>query len=158
MEVVVITGSTRGIGLGLATELLKRNRSVIINGRRDDVVQIQLKNLREAFPSAKVEGYACDVTDFDSVQGLWNYAIKKFSKVDIWINNAGVMNDHRHTWEVEPKVLKSIVDINVLGTLYGCKVAIKGMMNQGAGMGLSNLRICHQESMYGTLRLSIRME
>lgn len=133
MELVVVTGSTRGIGLGLATELLKRNRGVIINGRSQEAVDKTVAMLKGKFPDAKIGGFPCDVSKFEEVQGLWDYAKQNFKKVDIWINNAGLMNQHEHTWDLDPQDLKNIVDVNLLGSMYCCKVAIQGMIKQGGG-------------------------
>lgn len=133
MEAIVITGSTRGIGLGLARELLKRGRRVLINGRQPAAVAQQTADLQREFSRSQVAGFACDVTRFEDVEALWRHAQEAFGRVDIWINNAGVMNGHQHTWELEARELKSTVEINLLGAIYGCKVAIKGMLEQGGG-------------------------
>lgn len=133
MEAIVITGSTRGIGLGLAREFLKRGRNVVINGRREDLVRSQTETLQREFPAIRVVGLAGDMTRFEDVQKLWDFARQSFGRVDIWINNAGIMNSHQHTWELEPKELQNIVNINLVGALFGCKVAIQGMLKQGGG-------------------------
>ncbi len=133
METIVITGSTRGIGLGLAREFLKRGRHVLINGRNEKAVLSQRETLSREFGPHLVAGFACDVTQYEQVKAMWDFAVKTFGKVDIWINNAGVMNGHQHTWELDPKDLKATVDINLLGALYGCKVAIQGMLQSGGG-------------------------
>jgi NAD(P)-dependent dehydrogenase (short-subunit alcohol dehydrogenase family) len=133
METIVITGSTRGIGLGIARELLKLGRRVVINGRREDAVKSVCAALERDHPGARVAGFAGDVTQYEQVRQLWDFAVRSFGKVDIWINNAGVMNDHRHTWELEPEDLHRTLQINLVGPLFGCKVAIAGMLKQPTG-------------------------
>lgn len=133
METIVITGSTRGIGLGLARELLKLGRCVVINGRQEDAVKRVCAELERDHPGARVAGLAGDVTQYEQVRRLWDFAVGRFGKVDIWINNAGVMNDHRHTWELEPEDLHKTLQINLVGPMFGCKVAIAGMLKQPAG-------------------------
>ena len=133
METIVITGSTRGIGLGIARELLKRGRNVVINGRSASAVSSQVETLKREFPNGHVVGFAGDMTRYEQVQGLWDHAVRNFGTIDIWINNAGVMNGHQHTWELDPDDLRKTVEINLLGPLYGCKVAISGMLRTGGG-------------------------
>ena len=81
MKSVVITGSTRGIGLGLAKEFLKRGCSVAISSRSKDKLNQKVKNLGEAFGEDKVIGQPCDVTDSNQVQALWDAARQGFGKV-----------------------------------------------------------------------------
>ena len=58
---VVITGSTKGIGCGMAREFLKRGHNVVISSRRPDAVEQVAKDLRSIDPSLTVAGVACDV-------------------------------------------------------------------------------------------------
>ena len=86
MKTIVITGSTRGIGYGLATAFLERECQVVISGRTSASVERALINLQEAHHSNRLFGYACDVTDPQQVQDLWDQACAKFDKIDIWKN------------------------------------------------------------------------
>ena len=88
MKCVVITGSTRGIGFGLAREFLRRGRRVLVCGRNAETTEKAVLALAEY--GAEVFGQACDVTQLEQVQALWDAATARFGKVDIWINNAGL--------------------------------------------------------------------
>ncbi len=92
MKTVVITGSSRGIGLGLAKEFLKRDCSVVISARSKDRLDQEVINLGNEFGADRVMGKTCDMNNYDQVESLWNAAKEKFGKVDIWINNAGISN------------------------------------------------------------------
>ena len=83
MKTVVITGSTRGIGYGMAENFLARGWNVVISGRKQDDVDEKVKLLGEKFDPSQILGQACDVTDFQEVQTLWDEAVKRFEKVDI---------------------------------------------------------------------------
>lgn len=163
MKTIVITGSTRGIGLGLAREFLKRGQNVIINGRNSSQVAQVSDDLAREFPKQKIGGFAADITAMKEVQELWNYAEKKFGKVDIWINNAGVMNSHLHTWDLSAQDIQGTVGINLLGSLYCSKVAIQGMIAQGGGhvynfegFGSNGRQFHPYMTTYGATKVAIR--
>ena len=91
MQTVVITGSTRGIGLGLAREFLGRGMKVTISGRSPGSVDQALGELKEF--GDNVHGIPCVVTDHAQVQALWDGAKQHWGSVDCWISNAGIVND-----------------------------------------------------------------
>lgn len=133
MKVIVITGSTRGIGFGLADAFLKQGCAVVISGRSRDGVAKAVAELAKQHTQERIFGQPCDVSDFASVQALWEAAKTRFGRVDIWINNAGLGNVTMPFWEQPPERLRNVVDTNITGTIYGCKVAILGMIEQGGG-------------------------
>lgn len=133
MKSVVITGSTKGIGLGLAREFLKRGCAVALSGRNEANLNKEVKALRDTFGPDKVIGRACDVTDVLQVQALWDTAKKAFGTVAVWINNAGITNPTRVLWEVDPCDIKPVIDSNITGVIYGSMVALRGMLEQGSG-------------------------
>ncbi|NTU63416.1 MAG: SDR family NAD(P)-dependent oxidoreductase, partial [Chloroflexi bacterium] len=90
MKTIVITGSTRGIGFGLAAEFLKRECNVVINGRSQSAVDQAINSLAEWHPPNRVWGQPGDMTRYDDVQRMWDNARSHFGSIDIWINNAGV--------------------------------------------------------------------
>ncbi len=130
MGAVVITGSTRGIGLGLAGAFLELGPSVVVSGRTEEAVD---RAVEELGGGERVGGRACDVTDVEQLRGLWDAAVERFGAVDVWINNAGIANSVGPVWELEAEELAAVVQTNVLGAMLGCKVAIAGMLEQGRG-------------------------
>jgi NAD(P)-dependent dehydrogenase (short-subunit alcohol dehydrogenase family)/predicted MFS family arabinose efflux permease len=133
MKTVVITGSTRGIGFGLADEFLKRGCKVVVSGRSQEAVNKATRQLVEKHHEDNVFGVPCDVTDYEQVQNLWNKAAERFGKIDVWINNAGISNAYIPFWEVKPETIKNVTDTNFLGAMNGSHVAIKEMLKQGSG-------------------------
>ncbi len=130
---IVITGSTRGIGNGLAREFLKRDCAVAISGRSAGPVAAVVAELGEYYGTDRVCGAACDITDSHLLQGLWDVAADAFGGVDVWINNAGVSIVRSPLWEQSDDELASLVATNLTGALLGSKVAIRNMIEQQSG-------------------------
>lgn len=130
MKTAVVTGSSRGIGFGLARELLARGANVVVSGRSQDGVD---KAVAELGQPDRVLGVATDVTDERSVQALWDAAAARFGRVDIWVNNAGTTTNPLPLWEVGADEVRQTVETNLLGTLFGMQVATRGMLAQGGG-------------------------
>jgi NAD(P)-dependent dehydrogenase (short-subunit alcohol dehydrogenase family) len=133
VKTIVITGSTKGIGLGLARAFLKRNCRVMLSSRTKAALDRVLEKLGSEFGADRVFGTTCDVTDYESVQALWDAAIIRFAAIDIWINNAGISAPGLPLWELPAGDIAAVVNTNLKGTLFGCKVAVAGMLKQGFG-------------------------
>ena len=134
MRRAVITGSTKGIGFGLARELLRRGHSVVVSGRTREAVDGAVERLRqEAAAGAEVHGHVVDVTDADRVEELWGAAVDALGGVDLWINNAGVANTTRPVIETTHDDVRTMVDTNMLGTIYGSQTAVRGMLAGDGG-------------------------
>jgi short-subunit dehydrogenase len=133
MKTVVITGSTKGIGLGLAENFLARGHRVVVSGRRQADVDRIGYELQQKYSEEAVFGRACDVGDLDQVQGLWDASRDRYDKVDIWISNAGQANTIMDFWKSPEELIESVVRTNVIGQMFSAKVAISGMLEQGFG-------------------------
>ena len=132
-QCVVITGSTRGIGLGLAKAFLDLGWSVVIAGRDAHQLQETLTQLGNVFDPSRLFGQCCDVTKIDELQQLWDAAQGHFGSIHVWINNAGSCHATRSFVDLTEHELQSVVQTNVMGTMLGSQVALKGMLKQGYG-------------------------
>jgi NAD(P)-dependent dehydrogenase (short-subunit alcohol dehydrogenase family) len=133
MKTIVITGSTRGIGFGLAKEFLARDCSIVVSGRTQIAVDQAVAQLSSAGDSRRVAGIACNTCDLDQVQALWDFAAGAFGRVDIWINNAGISRGSAHLEDIPVADVRAVVDTNILGAIQGACVALRGMRQQGTG-------------------------
>ena len=162
MKVVVITGSSRGIGFGLASAFVERNCSVLVSGATMESTQNAVRTLASSAEKKRIVGLACDVRQPEQVQALWDQAVTLFGKVDIWINNAGLSGPSLKLWEQEPGDFNKVVATNLLGVLYGSRVAVRGMLVQGFGHiysleGLgSDGRWVPGLSLYGTTKYGLK--
>ena len=132
-KTIVITGSTRGIGYGLAQAFLNLGCNVVVSGRDAANVCKAVSQLSSKHASDKIHGCACDVSVFGQVEKLWHGAKERFGAVDVWINNAGLGQPTQMLWELDASLIEVLVKTNVLGAMNGAKVAIKGMVEQGHG-------------------------
>ncbi len=159
---IVITGSSRGLGLALADEFLSRGCAVAVSGSSQASTEAAVRALKEKYPSARIEGIACDVRRLEEVERLWERARQLFGGVDHWINNAGVGQAMLPIWEIESEEMENITRTDILGVLYGARVAMRGMAEQGAGFIWfmeghgSDGRIMKGLSVYGTAKRALR--
>jgi NAD(P)-dependent dehydrogenase (short-subunit alcohol dehydrogenase family) len=130
---IVITGSTSGIGLGLADALLARGCAVTISGHSKANLDKAYKTLAGRYDKSRIQAYLCDVSHYDEVEGLWEAAVDNFGHIDIWINNAGAGNPQIPVWYYSRELIDKVIGANVTGAFYGMNVALKGMKQQGFG-------------------------
>ena len=131
-KVVVVTGSTRGIGRAIAEHCAKRGAKIVICSRNEEAVNKALAELKNK--KYKVSGTVCDVAKPGDLENLLKHAIDNWGSVDIWINNAGLSGGMRFIEEMPPEELEKIVNVNVTGTLYGCQTAIRHFKKRGSGI------------------------
>ncbi len=133
MKTIVITGSTRGIGYGLAEAFLARGCQVVVSGSKQASVDQAVTSLEKKHNLERILSHRCDVSDYGQVKSLWEAAVNRFGQVDIWVNNAGQGQAMQDFWELSPEQIERVVQVNMVGTMYGSKVAIEGMLKQGFG-------------------------
>jgi len=134
MTAAVVTGSTKGIGFALARELVRRGHHVAVSGRSQEAVDEAVGKLSpEAAEGARVIGVPTDVTDPAQVQALWDAAVTAFGSVDLWVNNAGVAYTMRTIIETTSDEVATMVGTNMLGTINGAQVAVRGMTAADGG-------------------------
>ncbi|MCF6471405.1 SDR family oxidoreductase [Nonomuraea sp. MG754425] len=132
MSTIVVTGGTRGLGLGLARALVERGHQVVVCGTDPERVRAT-----GDLPGLVAE--VADVTDRDQLQSLWERAAGTYGRVDVWINNAGVSHTREPAWRLPAGQARHVVDVNLVGVLNGCAVAIAAMAAQGGGGHVWNM-------------------
>lgn len=162
-KTIVITGSTQGIGYGLAEAFLNLGSAVCISGRTAEKVQTVVSRLALHYPAERIFGHPCDVIDFNQVQALWDAAHARFGQIDIWINNAGISIGRQKFWEYPADEVQKVIDTNLIGAMNGSIVALRSMSAQekGAiynmeGMGSDGRRFVEGLTLYGTTKAGLR--
>lgn len=154
MRNVVITGSTRGVGLCMAKKFLQSGCNVTVSGRNEKSLAAAQNELAQY--SDKVLFVPCNVRIIDELENLWRVSKEKWGRVDIWINNAGQNCPYEFVYETEHKYVDNVVDTNIKGMINGSMIAAKNMLSQGGGQiwnmeGLgSNDMIQEKTILYGT--------
>ena len=139
MKTVVITGSTRGLGFEMAKLFRRNGLNVVINGVNPDRLRTSLAALRELPGNGAAEGFAGNVASGSDIQALIDFAVERFGRIDIWINNAGVNQPMRPIWELTEDEIDSILDIDLRGAITGTRLASLRMQKQPDGGFIYNL-------------------
>ena len=127
-KLALISGSTKGIGLAIATGLAREGARVIVNGRTEQTVTAAFARICQTVPDAKLETFAGDLATAAGVDAL----VKQFPAVDILINNLGIF---------EPKPFEQIPDedwfrffeVNVLSGVRLSRAYLPGMKGNNWG-------------------------
>jgi len=158
-KTIVITGSTRGIGQGLALEFLKQKHQVVINGRSPEAVNKNVSELKEK--GFDVIGVAGDITNENTFQAIIEAATENYKKIDIWINNAGLAQTQAYFDELDSQEIKNVTSVNIVAMMLGTKAAIKFFKQQGYGKVFnmegfgSKGRMMNKLTLYGTTKRAL---
>ena len=142
-KVAVVTGVTRpGIGQATAAKMIAEGAKVVINGRGAEGGRKVEADLNRGFADADRRAVFVpgDVSDFEHVQRLFDVTAETFGKVDILFNNAGI-GVFGKTPDADIADLKRMVEVDLYGTFYCCKVAIPLMRKIGGGVIVNNASI-----------------
>ena len=129
-KVVVITGASSGLGEATARHLSAQGASVVLGARRVERVLSLAKEL--AGNGAKALAIATDVTHCDQVKGLVDAAVQAYGRVDVMINNAGLM-PHSPLERLKIDDWDRTIDVNIKGVLYGIAAVLPYMKQQQSG-------------------------
>ena len=129
-KVVVITGASSGLGEATARLLSADGASVVLGARRVDRIQSLADELNAK--GGKALAVATDVTHHDQVKKLVDAAVQKFGRIDVMINNAGIM-PHSPLERLKIADWDRMIDVNIKGVLYGIAAALPHMIQQKAG-------------------------
>lgn len=136
-KVVVITGGTSGIGKALAERFGKNGSKVLITGRNKDTLNETVEQLKA--DGIVIIGFQSDVSKEEDNRQMAEEAIRRFGKIDILINNAGI--SMRALFEdVDLDVVRKLMDTNFYGALYATKYCLPAILeNQGSVVGISSI-------------------
>jgi NADP-dependent 3-hydroxy acid dehydrogenase YdfG len=129
-KVILITGGGTGLGAETARLLAARGANVAVAARRKDRLDDVVAEIVAAGGTAKA--YALDVTAKDQVEAAVASVVADFGRLDVLINNAGLM-PIRPMSEVNTDEWDQMIDVNLKGVLYGIAAALPRFLSQGSG-------------------------
>ncbi len=129
-KIVLVTGASSGIGEATARELAARGATVVLGARRTDRLEKLVAELRAQ--GATAEFQALDVTKRDSVADIVRFAHERFGRLDVIVNNAGVM-PLSPLEALKVNEWEQMIDVNIKGVLYGIAAVLPVFAQQGHG-------------------------
>ena len=129
-KVIAITGASSGIGEAAARELARRGAHVVLGARRTDRLERLVAEITAAGGSARCR--ALDVTRLEDVQAFVAFAQAEYGRLDVIVNNAGVM-PLSPLAALKIDEWNAMIDVNLRGVLHGIAAALPIMQEQGSG-------------------------
>lgn len=129
-KVVLITGASSGIGEATARLLARKGVHVVLGARRTDRLETLVSEIRAEGGSAKYR--ALDVTSLEDMQAFVGFAKETFGRIDVIVNNAGVMPLSKLEM-LKTDEWNRMIDVNLRGVLHGIAASLPLMQQQGSG-------------------------
>jgi short-subunit dehydrogenase len=129
--VVVITGASSGIGRAAALRFARRGSSLALGARSGAPLAEIAAECEDA--GAEVVFQALDVSDEDAVELLAALAVERFGRIDVWLNNAGVIA-YGEFLEIPSDVFRQVIETNLMGQVHGARSALRRFRRQGSGV------------------------
>jgi len=127
-KTVFISGSTSGIGFGVAKIFLQEGVSVVINGRSEESVTKAIQRLKSDFPNGAIDGIACDFLQTEAIENL----LEKLPEIDILINNVGIYTSQSFS-ETTDKNWKEQLEVNVMSGVRLSRYLLPKMISKNRG-------------------------
>ena len=131
-EVIVVTGSSRGIGAAIALELARQGTKVVLAARSEDQVQAVAETIRAEGGEALACG--CDVASYDAVQELRDSALERYETITGLVNNAGVVEPIARLEASDPALWAQAVTINLIGAYNTTRALLPLFYEQDKGV------------------------
>jgi len=125
-KIIVITGGSQGFGRALAQLFISEGSQVVISGH-------EKKNLEDVSKELSSDHFLANVTSIEDMKKLGEYVVKKYGRIDIWINNAGIQIAPSLVEDVNTNRLQDLFQVNFFGYFYGCQVALSYMKKKDEG-------------------------
>jgi NAD(P)-dependent dehydrogenase (short-subunit alcohol dehydrogenase family) len=131
-KVALVTGASSGMGYEIAKLFAKEGASVVVIARRKEKLAALIAQIEA--DSGKGIAVAGDVTSEDDVQHAVKTAVQEFGKLDIVVNNAGILDKMRPVTEVDDDLWNAVINVNLTGPMRLFRAAIPEMEKSGGGV------------------------
>jgi NAD(P)-dependent dehydrogenase (short-subunit alcohol dehydrogenase family)/nitrite reductase/ring-hydroxylating ferredoxin subunit len=130
-KVVVVTGASSGNGKAIALLMAERGARLVLAARRTDLLEATALEVEDRGGDALA--VPCDVTVREQVEALARTALARFGRIDVWVNNAGVI-----PWslfeDTQEEEFRRTLEVNLMGAVYGSWAALPAMRSQNSGV------------------------
>src|SRR5262245_30669018 len=130
-KVAIITGGASGIGKSTAMVLARRGIKVVISGRREALGQQVVEEIRAQDGDAAF--VTADVNDEASIRQMIEFAVTRYGRLDLAVNNAGIANETVRIGDSDPAKFQAMLQTNVMGVYLCMKYEIQQMLKNGGG-------------------------
>lgn len=137
-KVVVITGASSGVGRAAAEAFAKEGCNLVIIARGQEGINEVVALCRSM--GADALGISADVSLAEDVEKITNETLKHFGKIDVWVNNAGVMATGKFE-EIPMQIHEQVIKTNLFGYMHGAYNALKVFKEQDNGILINNISI-----------------
>jgi NAD(P)-dependent dehydrogenase (short-subunit alcohol dehydrogenase family) len=127
-KVALVSGSTGGIGLAIATTLAQEGTTVVVNGRTQERVNQAIDQIKQSVPNAKLQGIAADLGTLAGVEAM----IQQVPKVDILVNNLGIYSSQAFA-DISDEAWMNILEVNVMSGIRLSRHYLPLMLKQDWG-------------------------
>ncbi|MEN3794750.1 SDR family oxidoreductase [Fulvimarina sp. MAC3] len=157
-RIVLITGASSGIGEATARVLAQAGMTVVLGARRTDRLESLAADITEMGGTVRVR--RLDVTDRDDVAAFANAALAEFGRIDVIVNNAGVMPLSPMA-SLKVDEWEQMVDVNIKGVLWGIAAVLPAMNAQGSGhiiniASIGGLQVSPTAAVYCATKFAVR--
>lgn len=134
---VVVTGASSGMGRKIALDFAKEGATVIAVARRLERLE-EIAKEAEGF-AGKILPYQGDISLEEVNNGMIDYAVKKCGKLDVLVNNAGIMDEFTPIGELTDELFNKVMAVNLNGPIYAMRKAIQVMLEQETKGNIVNI-------------------
>lgn len=131
-KVALVTGSSRGIGRGIALAFAREGADLVVNYRRDETAAQEAVGQIKAL-GRKAVAIQADVTDFEQVQTMAAKAIEAFGRFDIVVANSGIASRVAPIWEFDIEHWHKVINTNLHGVFYTCRATVGHLVERRSG-------------------------
>lgn len=136
-KVCVVTGASSGVGRETALKLAKEGAKVVAVARRKERLEA-LENEAKELPG-EIVAYAGDISLEETNEKMIDFAIEKYGKFDVLINNAGLMDNFAPVDELDAALLERLMKVDVYGPAFASRKAVQVFLKQGNGGAIVNI-------------------
>jgi 3-oxoacyl-[acyl-carrier protein] reductase len=147
-KVVIVTGSSSGIGKAIALRFGEEGARVVVTARRLSLCEQTVEQI--GAKGGEAWAIQTDVADEQQVERLITETVKRYGRVDVLVNNAGIVAGGRRLAETSTKDFDEVMSVNLRGTFFCCRAGFKQMKQQGGGTIINMSSVAGVQAWAGT--------